>query len=105
MRRVGVDKFVEVYKGTSSDIVARWSKPIDLLLLDGDQTPHIQRKSYENWIPFLKKGGIFLMNNVGEREHYEKDHDGSYLLSKEEILPPRFSDIRVIQYTLFATKN
>ena len=104
MRRLGLENVVEVYTGTSSEVVANWTRQIDLLLLDGDQTPHVQRRSYELWIPFLKSGGTFIMHNVGERE-YAEGHDGSYLLAKDEILPPRFSAKRIVQYSLFAIKN
>ncbi len=104
MRRLGVETHVEVYKGTSFDVVENWDRPIDLLLLDGDQTPPVARKTYEIWIPFLRKGGTLIMNNVGERE-YTPGHDGSYIISNEEIQPPRYSGKRTVQYTLFATKN
>lgn len=104
MRRFGVEKGIEVYKGTSFEVVANWSRQIDLLLLDGDQTPLVVRRTFETWIPFLKKGGTLIMNNVGERE-YAVGHDGSYIICNEEILPPHFLGKRILQYTLFATKN
>ncbi len=103
IHRLELTPWVETYKGTSLDVVAKWDRPIDLLLLDGDQTPNIQRASYESWIPFLKEGGQFILNNAGERE-YDPGHDGSYILGKQEVLPPKFHAKRVIQHTLFAIK-
>jgi hypothetical protein len=96
--------WVELHKGRAQDVAAGWSQPLDLLLLDGDQSPHGARTAYESWIPFLKRGGIIILRNTRDRQ-YAEDHDGHRRLAVEELAAPRYSDIRQIGATTFATKQ
>jgi hypothetical protein len=96
--------WVEIYKGTATGIAAAWSRPLDLLFLDGDQSPIGARMGYEAWIPFLKPGGTFILRNTRDRK-YEESHGGSRRLAVEEVLRPRYSGIRQIGATTFAIKQ
>lgn len=102
--RLGLDPWIEVHKGTDLEIAAGWSQPIDLLLLDGDQSPAGARAAYEAWSPFLRRGGTIVLRNTGERQ-YAEGHDGHQRLVVEEIRPPRYRDIRQVGMTTFATKE
>jgi MMP 1-O-methyltransferase len=99
-----LDDWVEVHKGTAQDVATGWSKPIDLLLLDGDQSPSGARAAYDSWIPFLQRGGIIVVHNTRDRQ-YDEGHDGNRRLAIGEILPPRYGDIRQVGDITFGTKQ
>ena len=89
LKRFALDNVVEVHKGTSAQIAADWRQPIDLLLLDADQSPQGAKESFESWVRFVKPGGTVVLCNSGERD-YAPTHDGNYLLAKERLRPPEF---------------
>jgi hypothetical protein len=93
LARLGLEDWVEVHRATARDVVEGWSQPVDLLVLDGDQSPAGARAAYEAWIPFLAPGGIVVLRNTRDRE-YAEGHDGYRRLSVEEIGPPRYRDVR-----------
>jgi hypothetical protein len=101
--RAGLSDWVEVHQGRASDVAANWETPVDLLLLDGDQSPQGVRLAYHSWVRFLKPGGIIVLRNTRSRE-YAEGHDGHRRLVLEEILPPAYLDIRQIGATTFARK-
>jgi predicted O-methyltransferase YrrM len=102
--RFDLDRWIEVHRGMALDIAASWSQPIDLLLLDGDQSPAGARAAYERWMPFLRRGGIIVLRNTRDRK-YAEGHDGHRRLVLEEILPPYYRDIRQVGATTFAIKE
>ena len=104
MRGCGVDGLVEVHKGKAADIARTWSSPVDLLLLDGDQSPKGAREAFETWLPFLKPGGTIILRNTKDKKHAE-GHDGHRRLVVEELVPPRFADKRQVGATTFAIKT
>ena len=101
--QVKLDDWVQVHKGTSSAVASTWTSPIDLLLLDGDQSPQGAREAFDSWFPFLKKGGILVLSNTGDRA-YSGGHDGNRRLSVEAVIPPQFQSIRQVGYFRFAEK-
>ncbi len=44
-----------------------WQDPIDLLVLDGDQSVAGAREAFEAWFPFLKPGGTIAVHNANFR--------------------------------------
>jgi predicted O-methyltransferase YrrM len=84
-------------------VAARWSTSIDLVLLDGDQSPTGAREAYEAWSPHLRTKGIVILGNV--HDHPNVGHDGNSRLAVEELMPPRYSAIRRVGSTLFAVKE
>ena len=103
IRRAGLSHWVEVHQGRASEIAMTWERPIDLLLLDGDQSPYGARQAFDTWVPFLKPGGIIVLRNTRPRE-YAEGHDGHRLLVLEQIFPPRFTHVRLVGATTFARK-
>jgi MMP 1-O-methyltransferase len=101
IRRAGLSSWVQVHQGRAAEVAATWELPIDLLLLDGDQSPHGARKAFDSWLPFLKPGGIIVLRNTKPRE-YAEGHDGHRRLVLEQIFPPRFTDVRLVGATTFA---
>ena len=103
LSRLGLAAWVEIHRGTSRDIATGWARPIDLLLLDGDQSPEGAREAYESWIPFLKTGATIVLRNTEDRD-YAEGHDGHRRLALEELVAPRYAAIRQVGATTFAVK-
>jgi predicted O-methyltransferase YrrM len=103
IRRAGLNEWVEVHEGRAREIAANWSIAIDLLFLDGDQSPQGAREAYERWSSFLKLGGVVVLRNTMPRD-YAEGHDGHRRLALEQIVPPTYADIRLIGATTFARK-
>jgi predicted O-methyltransferase YrrM len=103
IREAGLIDWVEVHQGRANEIAASWMVPLDLLLLDGDQSPQGAREAYASWAPFLKSGGVIVLRNTQPRE-YAEGHDGHRRLALEEIVPPAYQEIRQVGATTFARK-
>jgi predicted O-methyltransferase YrrM len=103
LKRFALENTVTVHKGPSRQMALAWNDPVDLLLLDGDHSPAGARESFETWVPFVRSGGTVAIDNSTERK-YEPDHDGNYLIVKERVRPPFFSDINYVAYTTFCKK-
>jgi predicted O-methyltransferase YrrM len=103
IRRAGLSNWVEVHQGRAAEVAVTWERAIDLLLLDGDQSPNGAREAFDWWVPFLKPGGIIVLRNTRPRE-YAEGHDGHRRLVLEQIFPPRFTHVRLVGATTFARK-
>ena len=102
--RAGLSDWVQVHEGRATEIAAGWTEPIDLLLLDADQSPEGARAAYESWTPFLKPGGLIVLRNTQPRE-YAEGHDGHRRLALEAIVPADYDEIRQTRDTTFARKR
>jgi hypothetical protein len=100
----GLSDWVEVHPGDAGEIGRAWKTPLDLLYLDGDQSPAGARAAFDGFAPWLKPGGIIMLHNSIERE-YEEGHDGQYLLAKTEVLPPQYDEVKTFGSTTFARKT
>jgi predicted O-methyltransferase YrrM len=102
LRRTGLGDWVEVHQGTEADVFRSWRAPVDLLLLDGDQTYAGVTEAYRRWVPHLKLGGTLA---VGNSLSDSENHDGSRRLVSELIHPPQYDGIRLVDRTTFAIKR
>jgi predicted O-methyltransferase YrrM len=103
LRAANLSDWVEVRQGTASEIARNWTTPIDLLVLDGDQSREGARTAYDSWIPFLKCGGMIALHNSNDRV-YANDHDGHRVLVVEEIVTPKYAGVQLIGTTTLAIK-
>jgi MMP 1-O-methyltransferase len=101
--RAGLTDWVEVHEGTAASVAAGWTEPIDLLFMDGDQSPDGARQAYETWARFLKPGGIIALHNSNERT-YVPGHDGLRLLAVHTVRSPQYCDVVCVDTTTFARK-
>ena len=99
----GLSDWVEVHAGYAAGVGRTWSAPIDLLFLDGDQSPGGVRLAYEGFSKWLKPGGVIALHNSAERK-YEPGHDGHYQLARTVVRPPRYGEIRIVGSTTFGRK-
>jgi predicted O-methyltransferase YrrM len=103
IRLAGLEDWIEVHTGRAEEMIHGWTTSIDMLALGGDQSPAGARAAYEGWSPFLKPGGIIAIHNSAPRE-YAPTHDGNRRVVVEEIMPPMYTDIRLVVYTTFARR-
>ncbi len=96
--------WVEVRQGKAEQVASNWTTPIDLLFLDGDQSPSGAKAAYDSWSPWLKSGGLIALHNSSPRQ-YDVDHDGHYLLAVNEIQPPAYRERRVVGSITFGRKT
>jgi hypothetical protein len=104
LSRLELTPWVAIHGTTALELASRWEQPIDLLLLDADQSPAGARAAYEAWLPFLRRDGTIVLRNTLDRP-YADGHDGHRRLVEEEILMPRFREIRQVGATTFAIKD
>jgi MMP 1-O-methyltransferase len=97
-------EWVEVHQRRAADAAMNWHDPIDLLLLDGDQSPDGAREAYHAWLPYLKQGGILILGNSVPR-NYAETHDGNWLLANTELSYPRYIDPRRVGAATIAIKG
>jgi hypothetical protein len=103
IRDAGLSDWVEPHPGGAAEVAAQWRTPVDLLFLDGDQSPAGARAAFEAWEPWVKQGGTIALHNSNPRQ-YEPGHDGHYVLAMRELRPPRFIDRRVVGSITFGRK-
>ena len=99
----GLAPWVRIHQGRADEVARSWTTPIDLLYLDGDQSQKGVREAYGSWAQFLKVGGIIAVHNSAPDNH-TAEHDGHRCIVEEKIKPPRYSNIRLVCSTTFATK-
>ena len=69
LRGAGVDPAtVEFVTGDSSTVGKTWTKPIDLLVVDGDHSFEGCRKDIISWWPHVKRGGLAFFHDYLERD-------------------------------------
>jgi predicted O-methyltransferase YrrM len=95
---------VQICQGLAADVAASWTAPVDLLLLDGDQSPEGAKRAYQAWVGFLRPGGIIAVHNSAPRE-YAEGHNGYRLVVLEQVTIDQFEDIRLVGETTFARRR
>lgn len=101
IRRARLSEWVLVHPGTAEAVSGTWTTPIDMLFLDGDQSPSGARIAYERFTPHLKRGGILALHNSSDRI-YAEGHDGNRRLVVESVRPPEWMNIHCVESTTFA---
>lgn len=62
-----------LYNDFSYNIVKKWKVPLDMIFIDGDHTYEAVRQDFEDWYPFVKKGGYILFHDSRKEEGTPKD--------------------------------
>lgn len=104
VRRAGLEDWIEIHQGRAEDVARTWTAPIDMLVLNGDQSPAGARAAFEAWAPFLRPGGTIAVHNSAPRD-YEPTHDGNRRVAVEELVAPAFTDVRLVSFTTYATRR
>lgn len=64
---------IEIIKGDFTDVSKIWTKPIDILHIDGLHTYDAVKNDYQCWSPFVKEDGIILFHDVAVPWYQIKD--------------------------------
>jgi hypothetical protein len=99
----GVADFVTVHHGTAESIAPTWDLPIDVLFMDGDQSPTGARSAFDLWEPWLRTGGLVVLTNSAPR-HFDDDHDGQFRVADQLVVAPWYENRRVIGTSTFAER-
>lgn len=104
IRLAGLTEWVEVHQGLDIEIARDWNTPIDLLLMDGDQSVRGAEETYRCWSGHLKLGGVLAVHNSGPLADNTPEHGGLKRLVEQFIRPPQYSEIRLVASLTFARK-
>ena len=102
--RAGLQDWVEPHKGTAVCVATEWTQPVDMLVLDGDQSPEGALAAFEAWEPLLRPGGTIVLRNTRDGE-YAQGHDGHRRLAVERIVSGGYESIRQCADTTVARKS
>ena len=101
--RAGLNDWIEVNQGTAEVVGKQWTRPIDFLYLDGDQSPEGARRAFDRFLPFLKPDALIGLHNSSDRTYHE-GHDGYRRLVVEVVKPPNFIVVACVGSTTFAQR-
>jgi len=103
VHRYGVPRRIKALQGYSHEFSPSWTRPIDLLFIDGNHSYEAVRRDFEEWSRFVKPGGFLAMHDVSEDPSYP--HKGPLRVVNEVIAPSReWVQTALVAYTFFARK-
>lgn len=95
IRAAGLENWVCVHQGAAVRVGADWSLPVDMIFMDGDQSPEGVFAAHRVWAPWLKPKGVLALHNSNTRI-YDPGHDGHFQL-RQRLLAG--SDYSLVQET------
>ena len=104
LESAGLRHRIEILEGTAEHWAPCWSRTVDMLFLDGDQSPEGVARAYEAWSPFLRAGSVLAVHNSGDRS-YEPGHDGHRRLVLERLRAPDYEAVDCVGTTTFARRR
>lgn len=64
LRLAGVASVVNVLPGLSHNLIAEWSREIDMLFIDGNHAFEAVKQDFIDWSPFVKLGGVVAFHDA-----------------------------------------
>lgn len=55
---------VTFIKDTFENVARTWTKPVDILHIDGTHTHDAVAQDYQTWSPFVREGGVILFHDT-----------------------------------------
>ena len=103
VHKYGVPRRIKALQGYSHEFSSAWTRPIDLLFIDGNHSYEAARRDFEEWSRFVKPGRFLAMHDVSENPSYP--HKGPLRVVNEVIAPTReWVQTALVAYTFFARK-
>jgi predicted O-methyltransferase YrrM len=102
IRSARLSERVSVHQGRAEAIGAQWTCPVDMLFLDGDQSPAGAKSAFDSFARFLKQGALVALHNSSPRD-YHHDHDGHRRLAVELADAPGCAFAECIDSITFVT--
>jgi predicted O-methyltransferase YrrM len=81
----GVEHRVEIIRSTSTEAAKGWSRPIDLLFIDGDHSYEGVKNDWNLFHPFVRPGGVVLFHDTA----WQLENPGTM---RADMGVPRFVD-------------
>jgi predicted O-methyltransferase YrrM len=87
---------IETHQGESAEVAEKWSRPIDVLFIDGDHSYEGCSTDMKAWIPFVREGGWVAFHDSSEE---------GVVRAIEELFPEdkRTSELRA--WSIFAARK
>jgi len=104
VRNAGVANWLSVHRGPAEHVGRQWTAPVDMLFMDGDQSPHGVTAAFESWAPWLKVNGLLALHNSNPRV-YAEGHDGHYVLRERLLAGRGYSLAEEVGSTTFLVKR
>jgi len=101
--RAGLSRWAQAHVGKAEEVAAHWHEQIDMLYMDGDQSPAGAGSAYEAWQKWLKPNAIVALHNSDTRE-YAPTHDGHFQLRRRLERAPNFEWLEQAGTTNFFRK-
>ncbi len=102
IRAAGVEHRIVVHQQRSEEAASQWRRPIDMLFLDGDQSPAGARAAFLSWTRHLRRGGILAISNTTA---VQPGHDGSRRVVEQFVHAPAYEHVRRIDGITFAVRT
>ncbi len=64
LQRLGLQDIVTLIRKTSAEAMAGWSKPIDLMFIDGDHSYEGVKADWDGFKPFMKPFGLVVFHDT-----------------------------------------
>jgi predicted O-methyltransferase YrrM len=87
---------IEIYRGRSSDVAARWVRSVDGLFIDGDHSYEACREDLRAWMPFVSPDGWIVFHDSGEP---------GVARAISEFFPTSHRSLGVYAWSIFAARR
>ena len=104
LRRAGLTNWFTAHRGPAEKIGSAWNIPVDMIFMDGDQSPEGVLSAWEVWARWLKSNGILALHNSNARE-YAAGHDGHFRLRQNLLAGSDYVLIEEAGSTAFFRKS
>lgn len=88
--RAGLANWFTAHQGSAQKIGLAWNTPVDMIFMDGDQSPEGVLSAWNVWERWLKPNGVVALHNSALRE-YAPEHDGHFQLRQRLLEKSNYS--------------
>lgn len=103
VRAAGLENWVCVHQGSAETVGSAWGMSVDMIFMDGDQSPEGVMTAYGVWGPWLKPHGLLALHNSNPR-NYDPGHEGHFQLRQRFLAGTEYSLIEEAASTSFFRK-
>jgi len=64
LKKFTVEKYVEIIRGYSHEVSGSWSRPIDLLFIDGDHSYEGVKRDWDLFVPHVQPFGVVIFHDT-----------------------------------------